>query len=180
MVGETETVIIAQKLSDDYLAAHSALKLLAAEAQRANGNAKTHQEYRDKALVQVERVNVEIAKFLETGRADDMLFGALTRSRDGFQKQAHSHWDQEIAALKLASKELNIFLTKALDIVAPSSETGTKLLVAIRREMGQATDVERLLRSFRAQRDRTFQHVRKMVEIIDQHLRAEEEAQKKE
>lgn len=176
IVGETSTAILAQALAAEITAAQASLSQLASSAQQAHGAAKNHQQYREKALLQVERVGLELAKFLETGAVNDATFEALQRSQARFQTEAQRHWSEEIKALRTASKEINRFMAEALRLLIPISDSSAKLLIAVRHELGQETDETQLLKSMQSYRDATFQRLHELISKIDAQREEEERA----
>lgn len=177
MVGDTSTVILSQSLAAEYLEAQAILTPLSSAAQQARGSAKNHLEYREKARAQVERVSVEIAKFLESAAADGGVLNALQRSQARFQAEVQDHWAKEIEELKLAAKEINQFMSTALEVMAPIAESSAKLLIAVRRELGQTTDEAQLLNSIKAQRNAAFQRLHELIAKLESQRKEEERAQ---
>lgn len=177
MVGQTSTAILSQSLAAEYTEAHAKLMQFAAGVQRAHANARNHRKYRKKALQQAERVGIEIAKFLETGVINDAVFGALQRSQARFNAEVQDHWTKEIAQLGLVARETNRFMAKALEIITPITDSSAKLLIAVRRELGQTTDEAQLLKSMKEHRDAAFGRLRNLIGTFEAQWEEEERAQ---
>jgi hypothetical protein len=176
MIGEAATVILAQQLASDYIAVQADLTKLAASARKAGDDATLYREYREKAVLQVERIHSEIAKFLESGVVNDTLFGAMQRSQTKFQEQAQKYWADEVAALERVSGEIVRYSVKALTILEPTGEASANLLIAIRAELGQSTNAADLLRAMKQNRDRSFQRIKEFAESVERESEAAEYA----
>lgn len=179
MIGDTETVLLAQKFSTECSEAQVALTLLAADVKRARSDAKMYEEYRTKALAQTERVGSEIAKFLEAGSVDELQFRALQRSQDRFQEETQSYWAKELEAMREFSRRLNNYYEKAMGLLVPMGDTSVDLLIAIRHELGQSTNATKLRETFTANRERMFQQLRNVIQAVDEAREADEEASRR-
>lgn len=168
LVGETNTVVLAQEVTGIYLAALTKLTTLASAAKSARETAKMHEGYRDKARAQVERVDAEITKAQESATFSEEEFNALKRSKAGFQATVQHHWRLEIEALQLNFKEVNRFMGAGLDVMKDIGDASVHLLVAIRRELGQSTDEGRLIKAIKDQRDLGYQGLREYLQALEQ------------
>lgn len=178
MIGESGTVLLAQKLAADFSEAQSTLTVLAGGIKSAAANAKNHEGYRTQALEQFNRVGLEISKFLEAGTRDDLKFSALQLSKKRFHEESQQHWSKEVESLREVSKLTNQYIVKAIELMEPLSDSSTALLIAVRRELGNETDAVSLLQAMKENRDRSFQRLRDVIKAYDDELKKDEASQR--
>lgn len=170
MVAGTETAILAQQLVTEYGLAYATLARLRMAVLSANSDASTNKLWKDKAQGNVDRVNLEIAKFLESANSDAVQFAALQGSCEGFRGE-FAYWaTRECEALQRASAETNKFIRSAIDFVIPIGELGTRLLILIRAELGQDTDELSFERAMKEGRDKTLLGLRIFLSQLDADL----------
>lgn len=160
MVSTTETAILTQRLAADYNVAYLALSSLATGVIQARSDAELHKKYKDKAQAEFDRVSLEIDKFLESANHNEILFEALRQRAEWFEQQRSENAALEADALQRVAVEFASYLHKALDVVAPLSEAGVQLLVCVRRELGQDTDIDQLALAMQESRERTMTHTK--------------------
>lgn len=117
----------------------------------------------NKAQDQVNRVLGEMTKFNEGAHVNDLVFGALQRSFQGFQEQASKHAADRDAAWADFNR-LNCNFCRTL--IGEMREVGSEqipVLVEIRRDLGLITDLE----LFRAQMEEQQQ---RMLIVLDDFL----------
>lgn len=146
LVAEPETARLAGELSSAFGVLFLKLlpRLLPLQA------AKTDIEINDSAYVgsfsEASRILREIHKFNEEGRQDEAIFQILQKSHEFFLNQSQQHADARALAYDVHQARLLDFNAALMPEMKELSKVQLMVMIAIRKDLGIACDVEALQR----------------------------------
>jgi len=167
MVSTTTTAILAQQLVSNYSSAYMKLAPLSMKISDARTDAEVHKALREKAQQEFDRVTLEINKFLESANRDEAVFNAMRRNQQISLDQLRHHQELESNALQRVSVEFGMYARQAMELLPALSEVSIPVLVQIRAELGQDTDVDELSRAMRQNREVAIAGLRGFLDKMD-------------
>lgn len=148
MIGTTNTALLTQKLASEYSIAFIRLIRGAREINKARSDIALHEKWRDTHWAEFYRVNAEITKMIEEVKIDEVRIKILQKSQKTAQDAANEESKKHLDALQRSAKEQLNYARAFLPIMEKLGNLGTDLLIAIREELEQTTDVEAFRKAF--------------------------------
>jgi hypothetical protein len=142
LVSSSETAILAERLAVDYGVTHSRLLHEAQSVRDLQNEVKRYGKAKKIAVKEYERIIAELKREQESGQANESRVAALKISLAHVEKLMVEKESSQIESANEATIKSHEFLVKARDACLPLIESAIQLTIALRWELGQATDHE--------------------------------------
>ncbi|MNI16291.1 hypothetical protein D3C73_696180 [compost metagenome] len=126
----------------------------------ASSEMKLHTKYFDEFMSSVTRVTADIANFNEAARTEQNIFAALERSFNFFMSQANIQEEQRGEAHARFNDLYAEYNRLLMSDMRQISKLQVEVLIAIRKDLGVATDEQDL-------RDRALNHYSEISKSVD-------------
>lgn len=156
LVSSQETAIAAQKLSTECGAIYLRFAPMAMEISATRGLADVHTRTREKYLADMEKVSQSTGDMLESGENNDVRVAGL-QLRNGTLHRLFEREGKKLDDVNRKANELHKeYGLQFLPHLKALLELGVKVVVSMRRDLGQESNVSDFEDQARASSDRMF------------------------